>query len=84
MIKKIRIKNVASYKEKEALLQTNKKINLIYGLNGAGKTTISNFLFSPAAIENKDCLIDKDADDKLYVYNQKFIAENFFASNQLP
>ena len=84
MIKKIRIKNVASYKEKEALLQTNKKINLIYGLNGAGKTTISNFLFSPAAIEYKDCLIDKDADDKLYVYNQKFIAENFFASNQLP
>ncbi|MGW68010.1 hypothetical protein EBK63_08765, partial [Campylobacter jejuni] len=35
MITKISMKNVASYKD-ETTLETNKRINLIYGLNGAG------------------------------------------------
>lgn len=42
MITKISMKNVASYKD-ETTLETNKRINLIYGLNGAGKTQILKF-----------------------------------------
>ncbi|WP_416862808.1 AAA family ATPase, partial [Helicobacter ganmani] len=42
MIQSIIIKNVASYNE--AKLEPLKKINLIYGLNGAGKTILSNYL----------------------------------------
>jgi len=40
MISKITIKDVASYK-KEAILETDKRVNLIYGLNGVGKSTIA-------------------------------------------
>ncbi|MDR2818110.1 MAG: AAA family ATPase, partial [Endomicrobium sp.] len=37
---------VASYKNKTSL-ETDKKVNLIYGLNGTGKTIIANYLDSP-------------------------------------
>ena len=38
MINKINLNKVASYKN-VATLETNKKVNLIYGLNGVGKST---------------------------------------------
>ena len=44
MITKINLNNVASYKSLTAL-ETDKKVNLIYGLNGTGKSTLSNYLF---------------------------------------
>jgi zinc transport system ATP-binding protein len=39
MITKINLNNVASYKSLTAL-ETDKKVNLIYGLNGTGKSTL--------------------------------------------
>ena len=39
MISKIVLKEVASYR-KEAVLETDKKVNLIYGLNGTGVKSI--------------------------------------------
>ena len=45
MITKITLNNVASYKA-ETTLETDKKVNFIYGLNGTGKTTLSNYLAS--------------------------------------
>ena len=89
MIKKITLNGIASFKE-ETSLETNKKINLIYGLNGTGKTTISKYLQS-LSDPNKDnsetnnfekCHIE-DFDpkvQKILVYNQKFIQENFYES----
>ncbi|WP_394357553.1 AAA family ATPase [Methanomicrobium sp. W14] len=47
------LKNVASYKT-PVNVKIDKKINLFYGLNGSGKTTISNFLQNP----NLDCFCD--------------------------
>ena len=41
MISKIVLNGVASYK-KEAVLDTDKKVNLLYGLNGTGKSTFRN------------------------------------------
>lgn len=43
MINKITISGVASYKN-EATLETDKNINLIYGINGSGKSTFSEYL----------------------------------------
>ena len=43
MITKININGVACYREM-ATLETDKHINLLYGLNGSGKSTLSEYL----------------------------------------
>ncbi|WP_297570799.1 AAA family ATPase [uncultured Helicobacter sp.] len=81
MIQSIIIKNVASYNE--AKLEPLKKINLIYGLNGAGKTILSNYLKDRENESFKDCEIQGLNDEKILVYNQKFIEENFYSQDNL-
>ena len=78
MITKISIKNVASYGENPAVLETQKKVNLIYGLNGAGKTVFSNFLADKNNRDFSDCSIEGLSDEKILVYNQDFIEDNFY------
>ena len=46
MIKKIVIKDVASYDAEGVVLDDLRKVNFIYGGNGTGKTTISRVLGS--------------------------------------
>jgi hypothetical protein len=82
MISKISIKNIASYGETPAVLETDKKINLVYGLNGTGKTTLSNYL------QDKDndcfscCSISGLSNEKVLVYNHKFVTDNFYQDTQ--
>ncbi len=84
MIEKIKLKNIASYKE-EALLKTDadKKINLMYGLNGSGKTMLSDYLKSPKEENFSDCTIDgfNKNSERIMVYNHTFIDENFYESD---
>lgn len=83
MITKISLNKVASYKE-PAVLETDKKVNLIYGLNGTGKSTLSDYLLESSDGKFKDCLIEGlGNDDEILVYNQSFIRENFFESESL-
>ncbi|EBF7209855.1 hypothetical protein BA823_24280, partial [Salmonella enterica subsp. enterica serovar Montevideo] len=43
------LKNVTSYdKNKYTKISLEKRINILYGQNGAGKSTISNFFYNPA------------------------------------
>ena len=44
MIKNINVKSCPPYDDLGAELKDCKKINFIYGANGSGKTTISEFL----------------------------------------
>lgn len=81
MISKIIIENVASYKK--GILNNLKKINLVYGLNGSGKTTLSNYLQKQDESKFKDCSIDKLDGEKILVYNQNFIKENFYDKDEL-
>ena len=79
MITNITINNIASFKQEQSL-ETDKKVNLIYGLNGSGKTTISNYLQD---LDNKDfsnCSIKNFNPDnqKILVYNQNFIQKVFY------
>tara|TARA_R110001583_G_C5664919_1_gene409979 strand:- start:2403 stop:4571 length:2169 start_codon:yes stop_codon:yes gene_type:complete len=83
MITKISLNKVASYKE-PTVLETDKKVNLIYGLNGTGKSTLSDYLLESTDTKFKDCLIEGlGTDDQILVYNQSFIRENFFESESL-
>lgn len=81
MITKISMKNVASYKD-ETTLETNKRINLIYGLNGVGKTQISKFLANQEDENFKDCKIEGLSNEENLVYNQDFIEKNFYDTDK--
>lgn len=79
MIESLTIKNVATYDGTGVQIDNLKKTNFIYGANGCGKTTISNYLFDPADEKNKDCAIKwKDSVPlKTLVYNKDYRERNF-------
>tara|TARA_R110001606_G_scaffold328503_1_gene475711 strand:- start:3768 stop:5987 length:2220 start_codon:yes stop_codon:yes gene_type:complete len=83
MITKIDLNKVASYK-RQTTLETDKPLNLIYGLNGTGKSTLSNYLLKRTDEKFKDCsVVGLDENHEILVYNQTFIQENFFESESL-
>lgn len=76
MITNIELDNVASYKTK-ATLNTDKKVNLIYGLNGSGKSTFSNYLHDSQNTKYAHCSNVRN-EEMVLVYNQRFINDNFY------
>lgn len=84
MITKIEIENIPPFKDK-ITLETNQKVNLIYGLNGTGKTTLSNLLYSKNQIDTIGFKVDYDIADshEIITYNQKFVKDNFYESSEI-
>lgn len=82
MITEIGMEAVASYKS-AALLHTDKRINLVYGLNGTGKSTLSNFLYEPADPKFARCRKTPEQCDAVLVYNQTFVQDNFYVADNL-
>lgn len=82
MITEVHIENVASYKNASKLSPTN-KISLLYGLNGTGKSTISNYLYKPELDKYKDCKLNKSSECDILVYNQQFINDHFYEEDSL-
>lgn len=82
MISKLRMDGVASYKN-AAIIETDKKVNLVYGLNGTGKSTISNYLYDRDGSEFNKCSVDVADDEEILVYNQKFIKDHFYEADSL-
>ena len=79
MITKIEIEGIPPFKEKTGL-ETDQKVNLIYGLNGTGKTTLSNLLYDTNQSElptgvNFEYSNGSDSIDsyEIIVYNQRFV-----------
>ena len=79
MIEKIEIKKVASYNPIGIEITNLKKVNFIYGANGSGKTTISNFLHNASETKFENCSINwKNTQElKTLVYNKEFRERNF-------
>lgn len=73
---------VASYRSL-ATLETDKKVNLVYGLNGTGKSTLSNFLYKKENGGFSNCSIEGFNDDDIRVYNQSFIQDYFYEPDNL-
>ncbi|ANW27370.1 hypothetical protein BA953_21895 [Vibrio coralliilyticus] len=80
MINTITLKSVASYSSISPVsIQDCKRINLLYGLNGSGKSTIGKFLHAPSLPEYQDCSIQpSELSEDILVYNQEFIRSNFY------
>ena len=82
MITKISMNGVASYRS-PATLETDKKVNLVYGLNGTGKSTLSNFLYKKESGKFSNCSIEGLNDEDIRVYNQNFIQDYFYEPDNL-
>ncbi|WP_345841722.1 AAA family ATPase [Shewanella algae] len=82
MITKINLNGVASYRSL-VTLETDKKVNIIYGLNGTGKSTFSNFLYNLSNPLYKGCSLELGDNEEILVYNQQFIRDNFVDSDNL-
>ena len=77
MIKKISLKNTASYTDAEQTIEPL-KVNFLFGLNGSGKTTLSRCIASPTDEKYHDCPISWDGFPiKCAVYNRDFVKDNF-------
>ncbi len=83
MITKVTLNNFACYKN-PAVLETDIKVNLIYGLNGTGKSTFSDFLYKQTDPNFNSCSIEGlNLDEEVLVYNQTFIQDNFYQTESL-
>ncbi|MCU9951508.1 AAA family ATPase [Pseudomonas sp. PDM13] len=82
MITEMLINSVASYKSPSSISPTNRTC-LFYGLNGAGKSTISSFLYNQADPRYTQCRIKQTQDCDLLVYNQDFLSEYFHEEDNL-
>ncbi|MGG3508510.1 AAA family ATPase [Paenibacillus lautus] len=82
MIKKILIKNVATYNDTGVVYDGLKKINFFYGSNGSGKTSLSNVLKNNEAFP--DSQVEWNSQPlKIMVYNNKFVEENFHQDSDI-
>ena len=79
MIEKITIKDVASYDTEGVQIVELKKVNFIYGTNGCGKTTISNYLHDTSAPKFISCSCDWENGQEIntLTYNKNFRTRNF-------
>lgn len=82
MVFKVTMNGVASYLS-PTTLQSDKKVTLVYGLNGTGKSTLSNYLYSPGEKKFGACSIEGLEDTHVYVYNAKFVRDNFYEIDKL-
>ncbi|PQJ81753.1 AAA family ATPase [Polaribacter glomeratus] len=79
MIENITIKDFATYDNIGIQILDLKKVNFIYGANGCGKTTISNYLYDNSDEKFFNCSLAWQSDIPLdtLVYNKEFRERNF-------
>ena len=85
MIKNITMKNCASYDSIGVNLENCDKINFIYGHNGSGKSTISNYLSDRSVVKYNDCCVEFEngIETDVLVYNKAFREKNL-QSTDMP
>ena len=58
MIKSISVKQIATFDNDGTIIDNLKKVNFIYGANGCGKTTLSNYLHDIEETKFEHCSLD--------------------------
>ncbi|MEZ8802968.1 AAA family ATPase [Vibrio splendidus] len=83
MIHAFKLADVATYSPTGVSFLNLKKINFIYGSNGCGKTTASNYLSQPDDEKYQNCQLTWDNERPLstLVYNKAFREKNFGSSD---
>lgn len=79
----LKLKNITSYrKDQFTTINLSKKINIFYGQNGSGKSTISNFFYNMNDESFNECECSLIENYRPFVYNTKFIEENFYNTSE--
>jgi len=86
MITNITMNGVASYKQPVQITGL-KKFTLFYGLNGTGKTTLTQYLASHGEAQDRFSGCSMTTTDliqtpEILVYNQDFVEDNFLVTEQ--
>lgn len=84
MINSITLKGIATYDPVDGvIIDTLKKVNFLYGSNGCGKTTLSNFLQESDNPKFVNCKISWKDEQPIttVVYNKAFREHNFGKGN---
>lgn len=82
MIESISLSNIATYRADKAEVINLKKINFIYGANGAGKTTISRLIDKPSLSIDSSITWLRNMPMPAMIYNNDFITANFSESKE--
>ncbi|MBR2451277.1 MAG: AAA family ATPase [Paludibacteraceae bacterium] len=90
MIEKIHMQGIATYDATGVDIDTNKKINYIFGYNGSGKSTIARFLYNLTLTgEEKSPDYDRcnqsgydSTTQTILVYNEDFRQKNFIVKDE--
>lgn len=79
MIEAIKMRSCATYDFEGASISNCQKINFIYGANGSGKSTISNFLQTPTDpyYSKSEIVWSSGTRSEIVVYNRRFREQNF-------
>ncbi|RNA75411.1 AAA family ATPase [[Curtobacterium] plantarum] len=81
----LEIRGVRSYcKDSSVFIDLSKKINLIYGQNGSGKSTISGYFYKPTETAYNHCRLIGQDDYRYIVYNSQFIEDSFYNESEQP
>ena len=89
MIKTLNIHKIASYKNLVPISLENKKLALFYGLNGSGKSSITNYLLAyskgdPLPSKYSSCSVEWDSagEKEIVVYNSQFVTSVFYENKE--
>ncbi|MBN3218553.1 AAA family ATPase [Pectobacterium polaris] len=81
----LKIKDVKSYSQDTSVdIDLSKKINLIYGQNGSGKSTISGYFYKPHHSDYKNCSFSDGDRYRYIVYNSEFVEDSFYHKKEQP
>lgn len=79
------IRGVRSYSaERDVSINLSSKVTLIYGQNGSGKSTISNFFSGYYPEKYSQCHFESQCELFPLVFNQDYIERKFSLENVLP
>lgn len=79
------LKGVKSYSpDVPTKIDLSKNINIFWGQNGSGKSTISGYFYSPTNPQYSQCSFTSDNSYQYIVYNNQFIEDSFYNRPEQP
>lgn len=82
MIKSLSIRNIATFNNDGININNLKQINIIYGANGSGKSTIGKALANIESYDQSSISWENDRPMEVLAYNKEFCKNNFL--EQMP